>query len=152
MSIPEEIRDTIALMPAIKQFIYESPAVTNIKLDKAEFPCAVLLCMTETIINTEFGYQREMADCNLSFLVKADSIDFDGWKNQVKIDAMKQLAMDFYKKLLERNNFSVDGTELHFYSVFNKGDVLTTGVSFQFRAIEKVGKCINSNDEVILEF
>ena len=122
--------------------MYESPSVENIRMDKAEFPCAVLLCLTTTIIDTSLGYQRESAECNLMFVVKADSIDFDGWKNQAKVDAMKQLAMRFYVKLQERGNLSVDGTQLRFDSIFNRDDVLTTGISFQFRAIEKVGQCI----------
>lgn len=147
MSIPEEIRETVASITDIKQFIYENPGVANLRLDRAEFPCAVLYCITTTTIDTSLGYQRESADCNLFFLTKADSIDFDGWKNEAKIADMKALAMKFYTALTARGYVTVDGTRLQLQSVFDKGDVLTTGISFQFRAVEKVGKCIGGGNE-----
>jgi hypothetical protein len=145
--IAEEIRDTIATISDIKQFMYESPGVANIRLDRAQFPCAMLYCINTTTIDTSLGYQRESADCNLFFLTKADSIDFDGWKNEAKIADMKALAMKFYNALTARGYVTVDGTRLQLQSVFDKGDVLTTGISFQFRAVEKVGKCIGGGDE-----
>lgn len=141
--IAEEIRDTIATISDIDQFMYESPGVANIRLDRAQFPCALLYCINTTVIDTSLGYQREEAECNLFFLTKADSIDFDGWKNEAKIADMKALAMKFYTTLTSRGRVTVDGTRLQMQSVFDKGDVLTTGVSFQFRAVEKVGSCPN---------
>lgn len=140
--IAEEIRDTIGQITDIKDFFYESPGVTNIRLDRAKFPCAVLYCIDRIRIDTALGYQRESADCNIFFLEKADTMDFDGWKNQSKIDRMKALAMKFYATLTARGNLTVDGTEITLQSVYDKGDVLTTGISFQFTTTEKVGKCI----------
>lgn len=147
MSIPEEIREAVASVTDIKQFMYESPSVANLRLDRAEFPCALLYCITTTTIDTSLGYQRESADCNLFFLTKAESIDFDGWKNEAKIAEMKKLAMSFYTALTDRGSLSIDGTQLVLRSVYDNNDALLTGVSFQFRAVEKVGKCIGGGDE-----
>lgn len=145
--IAEEIRDTIATISDIEQFMYESPGVANIRLDRAQFPCALLYCINTTVIDTALGYQREEAECNLFFLTKADSIDFDGWKNEAKIADMKALSMKFYTALTDRGNLSIDGTQLVLRSVYDNHDALLTGVSFQFRAVEKVGKCIGGGDE-----
>ena len=56
---------------------------------------------------------------------------------------MKALAMSFYATLTARGNLTVSGTEITLQSVYDKGDVLTTGISFQFTAVEKQGKCLD---------
>lgn len=146
MRIVDEIKRICAGIDGVKSVMYENAAVANVRLDRAQFPAAVLYCITDWSIDGSKGFASETAQVNVFFLERMNSLDYSGDNAQAIVDRTASMAMDFYAGLLASKVVAVDGTKLEIRSVYDADDACVCGVSVQFTARELGGVCIGNHE------
>lgn len=129
---------------ALASYQYNDKPTANIQLDRnMADPTALLIQLTDWNLDWSKGRVREVANINLSFLKKEPKLDAQGTEQEGIIDEMKELAIDFIKKVnQQRFSIRIKDDEIKVRSVFMRSDSNRSGVNLQMEIEEVQGECL----------
>lgn len=141
MSIIGKIRGSIIAATGLP-FYYDTPQTLNVRLDRAQFPCAMLHILQSGAAYNENGIIRERLTIEMQF-VQRSHLDFDGTDVETnELDAMKIKAFQWLLHLTrsrDLNLITVNNTNRYYatddaiYSAY--------GVNITIEEVEGVSKC-----------
>lgn len=141
MSIIEKIKDSITAATGLP-FYYDTPQTLNIRLDRAEFPCAMLnIVQSGAIVDTN-GILHERLTVEVLFAQKSH-LDFDGLQvENAELQAMKERAFSWLFALTRSHVLklqSLNGTSRYYAT----NDVINSayGVNVTIDEIQGYSKC-----------
>jgi len=132
---------------ALKYAMYQSPSKTNVEIDDAPTPTAVVYCVTDWDVRTSTGVVRESARVGIGFVTRQTEFEFDGIQNEALIDEMKNLALHFFALMKDRDDVTIASDKITCKSIYNDYDTNVTGVWCDVDIVERGGKCIAYYDE-----
>lgn len=123
---------------------YNDKPTANIQLDRnMSDPTALLIQLTDWKLDWASGRIREKASINISFLQKEGKLDANGITQEAIITNMKNLAVDFIKRVNERKfSIRIVDDEITVKSIFLRSDSNRTGVNLQMEIEEVQGVCL----------
>lgn len=130
-----------ALSP-VKSWQYNSPGRANVENDYSETPTAVCYCITDW--EATLNIVREVASVAVGFLTVQPNIDFDGLANEVLIDNMKGIALDFVRRISEGGVLEIATDTIRIRSIYNLDDRNLTGVFLEITLREVQGQCLRN--------
>lgn len=127
----------------LASYQYNDAATANVRLDnKMPSPTALLYQITDWKLDISTGLLKEKASLNISFLQKEKKLDDGGMDQDVIIDAMKAIAIDFLQRLLADRSLVLLNNEINMKSVFLRSDSNRTGVMLELEIEERQPSCI----------
>lgn len=130
---------------------YNRISVANVRLDnKKPSPTALVLMVQDFKIEYNSLNAKEVVNLNISFLKKEGKIDAEGIEEQVIVDEMKAIAIDFIQRLIAAPNIRIANEEIKVQSVFLRSDSNRTGVNIQLDLVEKQGECVGGSIPSVL--
>lgn len=142
MSIIEKIKQSVEQATGVP-FYYDTPQTLNVRLDRANFPCAMLHIVESGAVVDTNGVLHERLTIEVMFTLPS-SLDFDGLDvernelNKMKLKAFQWL-LTLYQKRAGLRLVSINGTGRYYAS----DDVIYSayGVNVTIEEIEGVSKC-----------
>lgn len=138
MSIIEKIKNSITAATGLP-FYYDTPQTLNIRLDRAQYPCAMLNILQSGAVTDANGILRERLTIEILFATTSH-LDFDGTDVEAnEIDGLKKHAFTWLIKLLRSHDLrlvSVNGTNRYYatedaiYSAFGVNVTLDEAQGF----------------------
>lgn len=141
MSIIEKIKESVAKATGLP-FYYDTPQTLNVRLDTAEYPCAMLHILQSGAVVDTNGILRERLTIEMLFATTS-SLDFDGTDveknelNEMKLKAFQWLLALYRSR--ELRLVSINGTNRYYatddaiYSAY--------GVQVTIDEVQGVSKC-----------
>lgn len=148
MTIVNEIKGILATMVAdedceLKSYQYNDKPTANVVLDsKMPNPTALLLQVTDWYMEADMVSGKERTNINISFLTKEAKLDAKGDEQQPIVDDMKDIAIDFIKRLYAVKTLRILDDKIKLKSVFLKGDSNRTGVNLSLDIEERQAHCL----------
>lgn len=141
MTIIDKIKNSITAATGLP-FYYDTPQTLNVRLDRANFPCAMLhILQTGTALDTN-GIIRERITIEMLFTT-VSNLDFDGTDVEAnELDALKRKAFAWLVALHRSHDLrvvSINGTSRYYatddviYSAF--------GVNVTLDEVQGVSSC-----------
>lgn len=121
--------------------VYQRQGMANVVLDTAEFPTAVLYCISDWTLDLKHGYNREEADILLFLLDKSKLAEEGEFYDQI-ILKMKQLALVFCDHVQQSPDIGFVADQVRIKSIFDKFDSTMGGVMIEAKIKELRGKCL----------
>lgn len=127
----------------LASYQYNNLSKANVNLDNRKpSPTALFIQITDFVVDMSLINKREKANVLISFLTKENKTDSQAVDQDVLIDDMTVLAIDFIKRIKEDKTIRILNDEIKFKSVFYKSDSNRTGVSIELELLDLVGECI----------
>lgn len=141
MSIIEKIRNSVTQATGLP-FYYDTPQTLNVRLDTAQYPCAMLHIIESGAVTDANGILRERLTIEVVFATLS-SLDFDGEQVEAEeLDGLKRLAfrwlMNLYRSVALRL-VSINGT--HRYYATDDAIYSAFGVQVTLDEIEGLSPC-----------
>lgn len=124
-------------------FYYDTPQTLNVRLDRAEFPCAMLNILQTGAVVTDNGIIRERLTIEVLFVTNSN-LDFDGETvERDELDKMKLYAFTWLLALMRGGDFklaAINGTSRYYAT----DDVIFSafGVNVTIEELQGVSQCI----------
>ena len=141
MSIIEKIKESVTTATGLP-FYYDTPQTLNVRLDTAEYPCAMLHILQSGTVTDTNGILHERLTIEMLFADQS-RLDFDGEQVEAyELDALKRFALKWVLHLYRSRALrlvSVNGTNRYYatddaiYSAF--------GVQVTIDEAEGVSQC-----------
>ena len=138
MSIIDKIKNSITAATGLP-FYYDTPQTLNVRLDRAQYPCAMLHILQSGAITDANGILRERLTIEMLFATTS-RLDFDGTDVEAnEIDWLKKYAFTWLMKLLRSRDLrlvSINGTNRYYatddaiYSAFGVNVTLDEAQGF----------------------
>lgn len=138
MSIIDKIKNSITAATGLP-FYYDTPQTLNVRLDRAQYPCAMLHILQSGAVTDANGILRERLTIEMLFATTS-KLDFDGTdveKNE--IDGLRKHAFKWLLKLSRSRDLrlvSINGTNRYYatddaiYSAFGVNVTLDEAQGF----------------------
>lgn len=120
--------------------IYQRQGMANVELDKAQFPTAVLYCISDFEVDMKSGANREEANILLFFLDKSKLAEDGEYYDEI-IHRMKQYGLVFCDKVVQSPEIGFTEDKVSIKSIFDKFDSTMGGVMIDTKVKELRGKC-----------
>ena len=115
-SIIQKIKQSVERATGLP-FYYDTPQTLNVRLDRAEFPCAMLHIITSGAVQDTNGILRERLNLEVLFTTTS-SLDFDGTDvENNEMDIMKMHAFKWLLSLFRSNTLrlvTLNGTNRYY--------------------------------------
>lgn len=129
---------------ALASYQYNNLSKANVKLDyKKPSPTALFIQITDFVLDISLINKREKVNVLVSFLTKENKLDGQAVDQDVLIDDMSNLAVEFLKRVKADKTIRILNDEINFKSVFLTSDSNRTGVSIELDLLDLAGECIN---------
>lgn len=136
------ILDGMVSEGVLSSFQYEDKPTANVRLDRnMGDPTAILFQLTDWRLDWSMGTIKEKASINISFLKKEDKLDAKGIEQETIIDSMKEIALDFIRRVKDVKSLRMTDEYVEVKSVFLRSDSNRSGVNLQFDIEELQGEC-----------
>jgi len=116
MSIIEKIKQSVERATGLP-FYYDTPQTLNVRLDRAEFPCAMLHIITSGAVQDTNGILRERLNLEVLFTTTSH-LDFDGTDvENNELDVMKMHAFKWILSLFRSRTLrlvTLNGTNRYY--------------------------------------
>lgn len=116
MSVIDKIKNSITEATGMP-FYYDTPQTLNVRLDRAQYPCAMLHILQSGAVTDTNGILRERLTIEMLFATTSD-LDFDGTDVEAnEIDGLKKHAFRWLMKLLRNRDLrliSINGTNRYY--------------------------------------
>ena len=116
MSIIEKIKQSVESATGLP-FYYDTPQTLNVRLDRAEFPCAMLHIITSGAVQDTNGILRERLNLEVLFTTTSH-LDFDGtYVENNELDIMKMHAFKWLLSLFRSRTLrlvTLNGTNRYY--------------------------------------
>lgn len=116
MSVIEKIKESVTTATGLP-FYYDTPQTLNVRLDKAEYPCAMLHILQSGTVTDTNGILHERLTIEMLFADQS-RLDFDGEQVEAyELDALKRLAFKWVLNLYRSRALrlvSVNGTNRYY--------------------------------------
>lgn len=116
MSIIDKIKNSVTEATKLP-FYYDTPQTLNLRLDTAQYPCAMLHVLQSGAVSDTNGILRERLTIEMLFATTSN-LDFDGTDVEAnEIDGLKRYAFKWLTKLLrsrELRLISVNSTNRYY--------------------------------------
>lgn len=127
-------------------FLYESVSMVNVKLDKQkEFPMAVLMTVTDWVVDNSIGNMKEVANIRLFFLNRTDkrpTIDYDAKTTQELVDICKNYAVHFINEVNLSKTVTFVSHQINLTTIVDYNDANVCGVMLSAQLKELRGECL----------
>ena len=116
MSVIDKIKNSVEQATGLT-FYYDTPQTLNVRLDRAQYPCAMLHILESGAVIDANGILRERLTIEMLFAERS-SLDFDGVdveKNE--LDRMKKFAFKWLIKIMRNaalRLISINGTNRYY--------------------------------------
>lgn len=141
MSIIDKIKDSITAATGLP-FYYDTPQTLNVRLDRAQFPCAMLHILQSGTAYSENGIIRERLTIEMLF-VQQSRLDFDGTDvEKDELNAMKIKAFQWLLYLTRSRDLSlVTVNNTNRYYATDDAIYSAYGVNITIEEVQGVSKC-----------
>lgn len=133
------LQDTLS---PLQSWQYNSPARVNVENDFTKTPTAVMYCLADWEVT--FTTVRERASVAVGFLTLQPNIDFDGLENDTRVEQMKDIALDFVRRVHEGGVLRIEDDTIRIRSIYDMDDRNLTGVFLEITLLEVQGQCLDS--------
>lgn len=127
-------------------FLYESVSMTNVKLDKQkDFPIAILMTVTDWVVDNSIGNMKEVANIRLFFLNRTTNkptIDYDATTTQELVDVCKNYAVNFINEVNLSKTVTFVSNQINLTTIVDYDDANVCGVMVNATIKELGGKCL----------
>ncbi len=140
MDIIAKIKDSLQVTGL--PFYYDTPQTLNVRLDTAQYPCAMLHIIESGTVTDANGILRERLTIEMLFATTS-SLDFDGETvEREELDGMKGLAFRWLIALYRSNALRlVSINETHRYYATDDAIFSAFGVQVTLDEIEGISPC-----------
>lgn len=97
-TIADKIGESVTAATGLP-FYYDTAQTLNLRLDFAQYPCAMLFVVETGAVDDENGVIRERLTCNVLFTSDQTQLDFDGLQNEKILDGLKVYAFRWLQYL-----------------------------------------------------
>lgn len=116
MSVIEKIKESVTMATGLP-FYYDTPQTLNVRLDTAEYPCAMLHILQSGTVTDTNGILHERLTIEMLFADQS-RLDFDGEQVEAyELDALKRLAFKWVLHLYRSRALrllSINGTNRYY--------------------------------------
>lgn len=116
MSVIEKIKESVMTATGLPLY-YDTPQTLNVRLDTAEYPCAMLHILQSGTVTDTNGILHERLTIEMLF-VDQSRLDFDGEQVEAyELDALKRLAFKWVLHLYRSRAMrlvSINGTNRYY--------------------------------------
>lgn len=149
MTITEKIRQSVEGATGWRLH-YDAEGNINRLLDSVELPCAFLYLLRNGVVDAEDGQQRERLRIGIFFVNKTE-FDFDTAENEEIIAECKRIGNVWVNSLRKDPFLRMVGSQVQTERVYDKMDVIVTGIGFTLEVEELYGynPCTDSEHELL---
>lgn len=127
----------------LASYQYNNLAKGNVRLDnKLPSPTALFIQITDFKLDISLITQKEKCSVFISFLDKEKKIDSEAVDQDVIIDNMTDIAVDFLQRLKDNGSIRILNDDIKLKSVFFQSDSNRSGVTIELELEERQGQCI----------
>lgn len=127
-------------------FLYESVSMANVKLDRQkDFPVAILMTVTDWVVDNSIGNMKEVANIRLFFLNRTSdrpTIDYDAAATQELVDICKNYAVNFINEVNLSKTVTFVSNQINLTTIVDYDDANVCGVMLQGQLKELKGECL----------
>lgn len=140
-SIINKIKNSITAATKLP-FYYDTPETLNIRLDRAQYPCAMMFILQSGAVAQENAIMRERLTIEVLFATTS-TLDFDGtYVEEHELDGMKVYAFQWLLSLMRSHELrlvSVNNTNRYYAT--NDAIYSAYGVNVTLEEIQGVTPC-----------
>ena len=141
MSIIEKIKQSVVGATGLP-FYYDTPQTLNLRLDTAQFPCAMLHIVQSGAIQDQNGILRERLTIEVLFATLSN-LDFDGLTVEAQeLDGMKRKAFAWLQALMRSRDLRLvanNGTQRYYAT--DDAIISAYGVNVTIDEVKGVSPC-----------
>ena len=151
MSIIDKIRQSVERATGLP-FYYDTPQTLNVRLDTAQFPCAMLHIVQSGAIQDQNGILRERLTIEVLFATLSN-LDFDGLAVEAQeLDEMKRKAFTWLHDLFRSRDLRLvanNGTARYYAN--DDAIISAYGVNVTIDEVQGVSPCSIPDIETPIE-
>lgn len=130
----------------LKQWEYTWPQQFNVLAGTCATPIGVLMTPSRWKMLME-STVKEDVELSVYFLTVQKELEFNASGNEILIDKMIELAIEFMSRVLADKSFEIVSSEASGASIYDATDRNLTGVRVNLHLVERQGRCLYKIEE-----
>lgn len=125
----------------VQNTVYSWPEQFNVIAGKTDLPVTFFVTPTKWTLDVEFAKAREYGTFVVYFLDEQPKLDFNALTNELIIDRMIDIAVDFIGRLRLDRRIHIEDVDVATKSVYDVNNRNLTGVCVSLKLKENDGYC-----------
>lgn len=141
MQIRDNILQCLQAVTGLQTVFDESPAGTNLRIDRKQTPAAVLYTLKGFAIDTSTGVRKDTVDAEVFIFDRCD-ISAKGEAITAKLETLEPMVDEFVSGIMDVKGWNVENDRIEVRTAVGAFDTNVVGFSLEFKVTERQGRCI----------